>query len=78
LLCTFPIGSMGWQWLRYEAKLLGAWIPGKHGCGPPAGRGLGASQELGSHQEAREDERTLHSSFPCPREPERASIDLAR
>ena len=66
MLCTFPIGSMGWQWLRYEDKLLGAWILGKHGCGPPAGRGLEAGQELGSHPEACEEERTAHSSFPCP------------
>ena len=31
-----------------------------------------------SPQEARMDERTAHSSFPCPWETDRASFDLAR
>jgi hypothetical protein len=55
-----------WQWLRYKANLLDAWIPGKHGHGPPISRGLEAGQELDSPQEARVDEPTAHSSFPCP------------
>jgi hypothetical protein len=75
-LCLFR--GTDWQRLRHEANLLDAWIPGNHGHGPPVGRGLEAGQESESPQEARVDERTAYSSFPCPRETERAAFDLAR